>query len=87
LVVRSRFERTFFGFGAFAAAILLVGGACLMTEALIDPIGASDLVVLAAGFALSLASFLVVYLVPATKKNAMARDKQTARKNNGMARC
>ncbi|HTZ49735.1 MAG TPA: hypothetical protein VMH20_19250 [Verrucomicrobiae bacterium] len=75
LVVRSRFERTFFGLGAFAAAILLVGGAYLMTEALIDPIGASDLAVLAAGFALSLSSFLVVYLVLPQRRIQMAKDE------------
>jgi hypothetical protein len=63
LVVRARFERTFFGLGAFAAVILLVGGGYLMAEALLDPLGASDMSVLTAGFALALSSFLLVYLV------------------------
>jgi len=61
LVVRARFEKTFFGLGAFAAMFLLLVGGYLMTEAMIDPIGASDMGVLAAGFALALSSFLLVY--------------------------
>jgi hypothetical protein len=73
LVVRARFERTFFGLGAFAAVILLAGGAYLMAEALIDPIGASDMAVLTAGFALSLSSFLLVYLVLPRRKIQIAK--------------
>jgi len=34
LVVRARFEKTFFGLGAFAGVVLLLGGGYLMTEAL-----------------------------------------------------
>lgn len=63
LVVRARFERTFFGLRAFAALVLLFGGGYLMIEALVDPIGASDMGVLPAGFAPALASFLLVYFV------------------------
>jgi hypothetical protein len=88
LVVRSSFERTFLGLGAFAAAILLAGGAYLMTEALIDPLGASDLAVLAAGFALSLSSFLVVYLVLPQRRIQMAKREQGERAESiGKARC
>lgn len=79
LVVRARFERTFFGLGVFAAAILLVGGAYLMSEALIDPIGASDMAVLTAGFALSLSSFLLVYLVLPQRKIQMAKREKEER--------
>jgi hypothetical protein len=63
LVVRARFERTFFGWGAFAAVFLLLVRGYLMAEAMIDPIGAPDMGVLAAGFALALSSFLLVYFV------------------------
>jgi hypothetical protein len=53
----------------------LVGGAYLMTEALIDPLGASDLAVLAAEFALPLSSFLVGYLVlPQTRMQIAKHD-------------
>jgi hypothetical protein len=79
LVVRARFERTFFGLGAFAATVLLVGGGYLMTEALIDPIGASDMAVLTAGFALSLSSFLLVYLVLPQRKIEIAKREQEDR--------
>jgi hypothetical protein len=43
--------------------VLLLGGGYLMTEALLDPLGASDVAVLVAGFALALSSFVVVYFV------------------------
>jgi hypothetical protein len=79
LVVRARFERTFFGLGVFAAVILLVGGAYLMAEALMDPIGASDIAVLTAGFALSLSSFLLVYLVLPQRTMQMAKREREER--------
>lgn len=62
LVVRARFERTFWGLVTFAGLILLLGGRYLMIEALLDPLGASDMAVLTAGLALALAlsSFLLV---------------------------
>jgi hypothetical protein len=77
LVVRARFERTFFGLGAFAGLILLLGGGYLMAEALLDPLGASDLGVLTAGFSLALSSFLLVYLVWPRRRMAMAKREQT----------
>jgi len=77
LVVRARFERTFFGLGAFAGLILLLGGGYLMAEALLDPLGASDLGVLTAGFSLALSSFLLVYLVWPRTKMALAKREQT----------
>jgi hypothetical protein len=73
LVVRAQFERTFFGLGAFAGLALLLGGGYLMMEALLDPLGASDMAVLTAGLALALSSFLLVYLVWPRKKMALAR--------------
>ena len=79
LVVRARFERTFLGLGVFAALILLVGGAYLMAEALMDPIGASDMAVLTAGFALSLSSFLLVYLVLPQRMMQMAKREREER--------
>jgi membrane protein implicated in regulation of membrane protease activity len=76
LVVRARFERTFFGLGASAALILLLGGGYLMMEALLDPLGASDMEVLTAGLALALSSFLLVYLVWPRRKRELERDEQ-----------
>ncbi|MGB7437833.1 MAG: hypothetical protein WBR26_05790 [Candidatus Acidiferrum sp.] len=76
LVIRARFEKTFFGLGAFAAVILLVGGAYLMTEVMIDPMGASDVRVLGAGFALALSSFLLVYFVWPKGKLELAKRER-----------
>ena len=73
LVVRARFEKTFFGLGAFAGIVLLLGGAYLMMEALMNPLGASDVGVLAAGVVLALASFLLVYLVRPTRRSELSR--------------
>jgi hypothetical protein len=75
LVVRARFERTFLGLGTFAGVILLLGGGYLMMEALLDPLGASDMAVLTAGLALALSSFLLVYLVWPRRKIALARPE------------
>lgn len=62
-VVRSRFAWTFFGMGLFAAICLLFCGVYLLAEALREPLEASENVVLAGGFTLALASFLLTYLV------------------------
>lgn len=76
LVERGRTERTFFGLGAFAATVLLLGGAYLMVEALLNPLNASDVGVLTAGLALALASFLSVYLLsPVRRIQAAMREK------------
>ena len=80
LVVRARFERTFFGLGAFAALILLLGGGYLMAEALLDPLGASDMAVLTAGFALALSGFLLVYLVWPRTRMELARREDRAKR-------
>jgi hypothetical protein len=73
LVLRARIERTFFGVGAFAGLLLMLGGLYLMAEALLDPFGASDVRVLAAGTALSLSSFLLVFLMWPRTKLALAK--------------
>lgn len=75
LVVRARFEKTFWGLGAFAGMVLLLGGAYLMREALMDPLGASDVGVLTAGLALALSSFLLVYLVRPKGRMELARHE------------
>jgi hypothetical protein len=74
LVERGRTERTFMRLGAFAATVLLLGG-YLMTEALLNPLGASDVGVLTAGFALALASFLSVYLLSPRRIETAMREK------------
>lgn len=74
LVVRARFERTFFGLGLFAAINLFLCGAYLLTEAIRDPLEASEAAVVAAGLTLSLASFLLTYLVWPRAKYALGKD-------------
>ncbi|HTQ95327.1 MAG TPA: hypothetical protein VMH89_00900 [Candidatus Acidoferrum sp.] len=76
LVIRARFERTFFGVGSFAGVALLLGGLYLLRAAFQDPFGAADVRVLVAGFALALASFLLVYLVWPRGKMALARRER-----------
>lgn len=63
LAARGRFERIFLGFGLFAAGPLFLCGTYLLTEAIRDPLGASGTSVIAAGFTLALASFLVIFLL------------------------
>jgi hypothetical protein len=74
LVVRARFERTFFGLGLFASTTLLLCAAYLLTEAMRDPLEASELAVLIAGFALALASSLITYLSWPRSRMALARQ-------------
>jgi hypothetical protein len=50
-----------------------------MAEALTDPLGASDVGVLTAGFALALSSFLLVYLVWPRGKMELAKREHAAR--------
>ena len=79
LVMRARFERTFFGLGLFAAFILFLGGAYLLTEAIRDPLKASEAAVICSGFTLSLASFLLTYLVWPRAKSALEKDPDSPR--------
>lgn len=76
LVVRSRFERTFFGLGLFAAVNLFLWGAYLLTEAIRDPLRATGIAVLVAGFFLALASFLMAFLLWPKGRRALARDEE-----------
>jgi hypothetical protein len=76
LVIRARFERTYFGVGSFAGVVLLLGGLYLLRAAFQDPFGAANVRVLVAGFALALASFLLVYLVWPRGKMALARRER-----------
>lgn len=63
LALRGRFERIFLGLGLFAAGPLFLCGVYLLTEAIRDPLGASETSVIAAGFTLALASFLIIFLL------------------------
>jgi hypothetical protein len=76
LVMRGRFERTFFGLGLFAAINLFLWGIYLLTEVIRDPLKANETAVIAAGFALALASFLIVYLVWPRGRSALARHDE-----------
>lgn len=79
LVVRARVERTFFGLGLFAAINLFLCGAYLLMDAIRNPLVASETAIVAAGFMLSLASFLFTYLVWPRAKSALGRDPDFAR--------
>lgn len=63
LVVRGRIERAFLGLGLFSAIGVLVYGAHLLVKAMMDPLEASEMTVLGAGFTLSLSSFAITYLL------------------------
>jgi len=63
LVLRARFERTFFGFGLSIAGVLLAGGAYLLADAIREPLEASEASVLVAGLALALGAFAILYLI------------------------
>jgi|SRR5271166_6059311 len=75
LISRGRFERTFFGMVLFAAVNLFLYGAYLLKEALRDPLGATAVTVVVAGFALALAAFLLSYLLWPRLQAALARDE------------
>jgi membrane protein implicated in regulation of membrane protease activity len=79
LVMRARFERTFFGLGLFAALSLFLCGAYLLTEAIRDPLEASESAVICAGFTLSLASFVLTYLVWPRAKSVLEKDQDSPR--------
>src|SRR5215475_1950922 len=63
LVLRARFERTFFGLGLCIAGVLLAGGAYLLADAIREPLETSEATVLVAGVALALGAFAILYLV------------------------
>jgi hypothetical protein len=75
LVLRGRFERTFFGIVLFAAVNLFLYGVYLLKEALRNPLGATELSVVVAGFALALAAFLLGYLLWPRVKSVLGRDE------------
>src|SRR5208282_758603 len=77
LVLRGRFERTFFGLGLFAAVNLFLLGVYLLTVVIRDPLKANETTVIAAGFALALASFLIAYLVWPRCKAALAKHEES----------
>lgn len=77
LVMRARFERTFFGLGLFAAITLFLCGAYLLTEAIRDPLEATEAAVICAGFTLSLASFVLTYLIWPRAKSALVKDQDS----------
>jgi len=63
LVERGRIEKTFQGLGLFSATSVLLYGAYLLTKAMLEPLEASEMTVVGAGFTLSLASFAITYLL------------------------
>jgi len=73
LVLRARFEWTFFGLGLFAAINLFLVGSFLLMEALRNPIAASTTVIVAGAFMVALAGFLLIYLARPRFKAASAR--------------
>jgi len=51
------------GLGLFIASVLLATGAYLLTDAIREPLEASEIAVLVAGLALALGAFAIVYLL------------------------
>ena len=76
LVAQGRFDRTLFGLGLFTASSLFVCGIYLLGGAMLDLLGATVVAVLVAGFTLSLASFLVGFLVWSRGKELLARRRE-----------
>ena len=79
LVLRARFAWTFFGLGLFAAVNLFLIGSYLLSVAIRDPLKASPMDIVSAGFMLALAGFLLVYLVSPRIKAAFAKPTDFAR--------
>jgi hypothetical protein len=79
LAAQGRFERTFFGLGLFTATNLFLCGTYLLCGAMVDPLGATNMAVVVAGFALALAAFLVVFLVWSRSKELLARKREAYR--------
>ena len=77
-MVRGRVERTFLGLGLFSAIGVLLYGAYLLAKALLDPLGASEMTVLGAGFTISLSSFAIRYLLWPRGRWAVARPEVPA---------
>jgi hypothetical protein len=63
LVARGRFEQTFQGLGLFAASVVFLYGTYLLMKAMTEPLAASEMTVLGAGFMLALAGFGIAYLL------------------------
>ena len=79
LVLRARFERTFFGLGMCFAVVLLSSGAYLLADAISDPLEASATAVLVAGLSLALGGFATVYLVWPRRHLSIARRSELER--------
>ncbi|MGB7848061.1 MAG: hypothetical protein WBL63_20795 [Candidatus Acidiferrum sp.] len=77
MVTRARMERTFLGPGLFAAVNLLFVGFYLLREVNREPLKANDTAVIAAGFALALATFLLAYLVWPWCSASLARHEDS----------
>jgi type VI protein secretion system component VasK len=73
LVVRGSLPRTFWGLGLFAEASLLFTGIYLFSEAILRPLEASPVSVLAAGVILALATILLFYLISPWRKDSLAQ--------------
>ena len=79
LVLKARFERTFFGLGLFIASVLLATGGYLLTDAIREPLEASEAAVLVAGLALALGAFAIVFLLWPRSHLAIAHRNELER--------
>jgi predicted cation transporter len=75
LVERGRIERMFQGLGLFAASIVLLYGIHLLMKAFTEPLEASEMTVIGAGFMLALASFGIAFLVWPSGRTALGRNE------------
>jgi hypothetical protein len=76
LVVRASTPRTFLGLGVFTEAALLFSGSYLFLKALWKPLETGEAAVIVAGLLLTLASFLLFYLVRPRIGDELARTDE-----------
>ena len=78
LVVRARIEKSFLGLGLFSAITILLYGIYLLTKALLNPLQATEITVLGAGFTISLATFAITYILWPRSRSALAREEDAS---------
>ena len=76
LVVRASTPQTFLGLGIFLEAALFLSGSYLLLKALWRPLETGESAIIAAGLLLTLASFLLFYLVRARIGDELAKTDE-----------
>lgn len=74
--MRTRFARAFFGLVWFTTVALMLGGICLFTEVMLEPLKAADTSIIASGFTLALGGTLMTFLIRPGKREALAKPEK-----------